>query len=1444
MKTMKKLYLVCIFLLTSCSSKLEVTFEQIRDSVAKAPEEAISSSFIWVGLEDSNISNPNNWQNKELPSSDSIVEISSECVNCDIVLDDDVTFKSLTFQDDFSGTINLNGKNLIINDDLKTSSGTVIKGKCSNLSYNSHSRALGTMDYGEVIPDVSIADASTSEGGNLVFTFTLSESTCGKDVVLNISLNDQTATLADSDYSALSSSVVTIPSGSTSFDLMIPSTDDLIVESDETVELVIDSADGANILTSTATGTIINDDTIVLPVITPSIAGPVVEGSDAVITLTLDMASASDITFDWALDPQTVTIPSDLPMQSGSSVTIPAGQTTTSISVNTINDNPIADSGETFGLSFSNVVGATIDTSPFSVTLTDGGAVALSAEPSTKTIRIGESWKVSGAGGSAPYSYALISGAGSVDANGVYTAPQTPTTAVIEITDNVGATVQSTITVNQNYTDVGACNGFGFYSSDLGNIKDPGGDSNYAASTSCTVYIYSSSGQNIDLNFNSLSLGAGDTLTIRPSGGAAINYDENSTLPTGTVQTGASYIVLEFNSDASGESTGFDIDWEADYLALQLSSFSPSQTIEAGGWNYSLSIRGGTGPYLAEVVSGSGSIEIGPQNANQVSFTTSFVAENVSIRVTDSVGATVDYSFDVSITPFDVTSVSKSSGSPGETIYVYGEGFLPNSTVSFDSTPCDNIVVSNSTRITCQIPIGTGQVDISASVNHTLKTATDTLTDAFTYNPGSWNTFANQPPTSTNRMAAVSAWTGEKFIIWGGGDGSGGWGPGKYNSGFIYDKLTDSWSILAAGPVTRNKYNATYVWTGHELITSYGLDQSNEARTTGQAYNPSTNTWRQIANAPGGFLHDRRAVWTGEEMVLVGGVWNNVSSSVQAYNPMTNTWRALASLPDRRYRHDIAFTGRHIIVHGGHRAKSSGSTTDGFKYDLFNNTWSTIATSPVRSTYTHDNQQTNTEMMWSGDRLIFTGAWGSGSGDRSGIYNPYNNSWETMAQPSFFPAGQAKLIHTGTHVIYHLGNSNYAYNVLDDSWIRVANPSTSNSGSPVFEYNGNSAYQCFGTNKSSNYCEELDLTAFENPITNQTPNSFATLSTTSEPSARSGHTLTWNGKEVLVFGGNDGSGVVNTGHKYNPFSETWSAMSLTNAPSAREDHKALWIGESLFVFGGRNAIGTPLGDGAIYSSALDTWTTLPTLNAPSARTDFAIAKSHKYVLIWGGKDATGTDLSDGALYDIQANTWTSVSTTSAPSSGEGVKAVNIGLNRIAVFGGNTNVGGILDTSTNSWTTMSTVGAPSARKDHLLAYAKGKVLVYGGDDGNVVSDFKSYDVASDTWTNHVNSLDARKNHTYQVTDNKLLIFGGVDNSSNYVKNFVEVSLHDFTATSISTDNSISGGIRESAWIGSIGHHAFGYRNNHSGDSYGLILWGGSSDGSNQLSNGVIYKPDSY
>ncbi len=1064
-------YLLLIFLV-SCGSKVEFAFEQLQEAITESTEG--NERPTWLGLEDNNFLNINNWKNKKTPNKESNVLISKDCISCNFSLSSDIEVASLEFEEEYTGTIDLNGHDLTINERLKTTSSTTFIGKCSQMNYGTHEPALAIMSYGEVTPDISISDTSSSEGNDLVFTVTLSESTCAKDVTLNLSLANETAMLTDDDYNSLVTSNLTIPAGSTTTSVVISTIEDTKIEPDETLVLTIDSVDGANITSNTATGTIVNNDAV--PVLTPSISGSVIEGSNATITFTLSYVASTDVSFDWSVAAQTASIPQDLQSQSGSSVPIPAGETTTTISVATINDNPLSDGGETFGINVTNLIGATLDPVDFSVTLSDGAALALNVDPNTITINQDAKWQIKGLGGTPPYTYAITSGAGSISPSGLYTAPSSATTAVVEVTDNVGAKVQSTITVNSNYSTAGGCSGFAFYSTDVGNLKDEGGDSDYAPNLNCRSYISSDSYQNITLTFNTLSLGTGDTLSIHnPSDGSVIaSYDSNSPTPS-PLDTGTDVIYLDFSSDATNESSGFDIDWFADSQTLKVFTSYPSETIEAGGWSYNFDIIGGVGPYSIDIISGNGSVKISDTQPDVIQFTTSMIAETVTLQVTDIEGSTDTMDINVSKTAFAVNSISKTLGSPGETIYIYGDGFLPNTSVFFNSTTCDNIVVLSSTRIFCNIPSGSGVKDVTASINHPLKTASETLEDVFTYIPGTWNNFSSQPPASAARMAAVSAWTGEKYIIWGGGNGSGGWGPGKYNDGYIYDKLTDSWSTLAVGPITRNKYNAVYVWTGHELITAYGLDQSNEARPQGQAYNPSTNTWRRIADAPGGFIHDRRSVWTGEEMIVLGGVWNNVLNNVQAYNPVTDTWRTLAGMPDKRYRFDVVFTGRKIIVQGGQNTKSSGNTTSGFSYDIFTNTWTTIATAPLRSTFTQDNVQTNNYMMWSGDRLIFTGAWGSGSGDKTGIYNPYTDTWETMTQPPFSPYGQARLIHTGSHILYHLGSRNYSYNIEDDSWLRLTSPGTFNSGSASYEYDGSDAILCFGTSKTSNFCERLEL---------------------------------------------------------------------------------------------------------------------------------------------------------------------------------------------------------------------------------------------------------------------------------------------------------------------------------------------------------------------------------
>ena len=43
---------------------------------------------------------------------------------------------------------------------------------------------------------------------------------------------------------------------------------------------------------------------------------------------------------------------------------------------------------------------------------------------------------------------------------------------------------------------------------------------------------------------------------------------------------------------------------------------------------------------------------------------------------------------------------------------------------------------------------------------------------------------------------------------------------------------------------------------------------------------------------------------------------------------------------------------------------------------------------------------------------------------------------------------------------------------------------------------------------------------------------------------------------------------LNTGGRYNPGTDSWTATSTTNAPSGRYDHTAVWTGSEMIVWGG------------------------------------------------------------------------------------------------------------------------------------------------------------------------------------------------------------------------------------------------------------------------------------
>src|SRR4030095_851505 len=70
------------------------------------------------------------------------------------------------------------------------------------------------------------------------------------------------------------------------------------------------------------------------------------------------------------------------------------------------------------------------------------------------------------------------------------------------------------------------------------------------------------------------------------------------------------------------------------------------------------------------------------------------------------------------------------------------------------------------------------------------------------------------------------------------------------------------------------------------------------------------------------------------------------------------------------------------------------------------------------------------------------------------------------------------------------------------------------------------------------------------------------------PGSRRGHSAVWTGAEMIVWGGGDENEELDTGGRYNPATDTWSAISRVNSPTARTSFTSIWTGTEIIVWGG------------------------------------------------------------------------------------------------------------------------------------------------------------------------------------------------------------------------------------------------------------------------------------
>ena len=552
------------------------------------------------------------------------------------------------------------------------------------------------------------------------------------------------------------------------------------------------------------------------------------------------------------------------------------------------------------------------------------------------------------------------------------------------------------------------------------------------------------------------------------------------------------------------------------------------------------------------------------------------------------------------------------------------------------------------------------------------------------------------------------------------------------------------------------------------------------------------------------------AVWTGTEMIIWGGFNGTYLNDGYRYNPAANTWTAISrtNAPAARGGHCAVWTGSKMIVWGG-------ADRTGGLYNPATDTWSAMSAVNAPPGYTSN------AFAWTGTYLLVWGGIGDSYGEfdylnqwscadygNGGRYNPSTDTWTAMstnnapgsrAQMAFAWTGAELVVWGGLYeyvvpggffssgVVDEYYNTGARYNPSTDSWT----PMTTN-GAPSLRCGATavwtgSQFLVWGgvtlvyTNDwfwgGSNY---FPFNANTGGRYSPSGNSWSAMSSAGAPTPRSQHTALWTGSRMTVWGGSDDNGAAKTGGRYDPTANTWLSTT-TGALAARYTHTAIWTGTQMIVWGGEDQSLYPalpwLDGGGRYNITNDTWTAAaatPSSGDPGARQKATAVWTGSEMIIWGGESA-GFYLHSGGRFNPALNTWTAPSLVCPPSGRINHTALWSG-SAMLIWGGYdqapTATGASYDPASDSWMPLSKTNAPSARSRHTAVWTGSDMVVWGGIGSGLIPAYATtggrYNPATDSWrATSTNTPPAgRSDHTAVWTGSEMIVWGGESISARY------------------------------------------------------------------------------
>ena len=244
-----------------------------------------------------------------------------------------------------------------------------------------------------------------------------------------------------------------------------------------------------------------------------------------------------------------------------------------------------------------------------------------------------------------------------------------------------------------------------------------------------------------------------------------------------------------------------------------------------------------------------------------------------------------------------------------------------------------------------------------------------------------------------NRVFGSGVWTGSEVIVWGGleqsADGTGV--VAAPAEGMAFDPGSLTWrDVVPASSGRRSNHLGT--WTGEGMLVwgGFAAAQHDTQPPRGAAFNPSSNTWREIEPAPIRWGLPAAGVWTGSEWVIVVRHHDGVTRAA-AYDPMSDTWRRLPDASLGVDRVELAWTGTELVLTDDYAL---------FRMEPDGAEW-------LPASVPSDLQIQGGPMFWTGSKLITAVGVERDSPEEMAAWDPTTDSWARLAPAPRPPFGDA-----------------------------------------------------------------------------------------------------------------------------------------------------------------------------------------------------------------------------------------------------------------------------------------------------------------------------------------------------------------------------------------------------------------------------------------------------